>query len=322
MRNVKVSAWCVIVMLLIGLLSGCSLAREEAGDEQQENTDRLVGVFLTTEYLDLFDMDAYLNDHLGELVDGETISVENSSKYNGRIYGTVDKKETTESKDCEKWEIRFADLEGIAFFYSEWQEEGQEPFSMLMLGDEICDVTQHLNMTDEGETVSLTGTMYALAKEDVENVGFYMNPVYMTADGAYYVTAGMGHYQGGNVGGSYTVKLEEDATITENGEKQVFGGAVELTVSFLASLPTQIRLHYMDEALNIVRTEEVKQGEMPTQLQVQKDTVCIVVETVWEDGSVTRELVEKHTDETSYIETFYKVSEIALGKMNTEVVWE
>ena len=322
MQKGKAIVWCMIVILIVGLLGGCSLAKEDAGGEQQENSDRLVGIFLTTEYLDLFDMDAYLNDHLDEIVDGENIIAENDDRYNGRIYGTVEKHGTTEAKDCENWEIRFDDLEGIAFFYSEWQEEGQEPFSMLMIGDEICDVTQHLNVTDVGESVYLAGTMYALVKENVENAGFYMNPVYMTADGAYYVTAGMGHYQGGIVGGNYTVKLEEEATITEDGEKQVWGGAVELTVSLLASEPAKIRLHYMDEALGIIRTEEVKPGEVPTRLEAGKDTVCIVAETIWEDGSVTRELVEKHTDETSYIETFYKVSEIALGKMDTEVVWE
>lgn len=322
MQKGKAIVWYMIVILIVGLLGGCSLAKEDAGGEQKENSDRLVGIFLTTEYLDLFDMDAYLNDHLDEIVDGGNIIAENEAKYNGRIYGTVEKHGTTEAKDCENWEIHFDDLEGIAFFYSEWQEEGQEPFSMLMIGDEICDVTQHLNVTDVGESVYLTGTMYALVKENVENAGFYMNPVYMTTDGEYYVTAGMGHYQGGIIGGSYTAKLEEEATITENGEKQVWGGAVELTVELLASKPEEIHLHYMDESLKILQTETVKPGEIPTQLRAGKDIACIVAETVWEDGSVTRELVEKHTDEASYIETFYKVSEIALGKMDTEIVWE
>ena len=47
-------------------LTGCQLAKVESGSQ-----DRLVGAFITTEYLDLMDMEAYLNDHLDEVTKGE-----------------------------------------------------------------------------------------------------------------------------------------------------------------------------------------------------------------------------------------------------------
>lgn len=48
-------------------LTGCSLARTDLPDQGTE-TERLIGVFLTTEYLDLFDMEGYLKDHPGQLL--------------------------------------------------------------------------------------------------------------------------------------------------------------------------------------------------------------------------------------------------------------
>lgn len=65
MKNKKRKSLCLSVLLLmqllmLTLLSGCQLAREDEG----ENGDRLVGVFVTTEYIDLFDMERYLNDNL------------------------------------------------------------------------------------------------------------------------------------------------------------------------------------------------------------------------------------------------------------------
>ena len=64
---------CGVLLLILGLpLSGCQLA----SDRGEDSEDQLVGVFVTTEYLDLMDMDAYLNDHLNELTDGGTITME------------------------------------------------------------------------------------------------------------------------------------------------------------------------------------------------------------------------------------------------------
>lgn len=321
-RRIRIWGMSLALILLAGVLNGCTLAKEDAGEMQGENKDRFVGVFLTTEHLDLFDMDAYLNDNIDKIVDGGNITAEDASKYNERLYGTIDKHGYTEAKDCDHWEIRFGDLEGIAFFHSEWKEEGQEPFGMIMMGDEVCDVTQHLNTSDEGETVKLTGTIYALVKKNEESVGFYANPVYMTEAGEYYVVSGTGHFQSGIIGGSYTLKLEEEAVKTENGEKEVYGGCVELTVDLSHFEPKQIVLHYMDKDLNVMQSEKFAAGLLPNKLNPVEGTSCIIVQTKWMDGSITRELIEPTEVGNTSLETFYKVNEAALGKMHTEIIWK
>ena len=51
---------CICCAIIIAfLLNGCQLAREGGN---VGHPDELVGVFITTEYVDLFDMEGYLND--------------------------------------------------------------------------------------------------------------------------------------------------------------------------------------------------------------------------------------------------------------------
>lgn len=309
----------VFAIMLMLLLSGCSLAREDAGEEGQVNTDRLVGAFITTEHLDLFDMEAYINDNIDEVMEGGTISVGNNSKYDGRIYATVDKHDSTEPSD---WEISFGDVEGICFFGATWQRGDEEPFTMLTAGDEICDITQHLHVTDEGDFISLTGTMYALVGEEMDEISFYLNPVYQTETGEIYVTGGMGHSLTGDIGGSFTMKLEEETTKTEDEESEIYGGAVDLTVEILDSAPAKVRIYYMDNNLEILHMEEYAAGEVPYSIYAIEGAVCVVVETEWADGEIVREMYGPEDGENTYVEIFYKISDVTLGKQNTEVIWK
>ena len=72
-----------LFLALALLLSGCSLAREDAPEETGTDPgDKLIGAFVTTEHLDLFDFEAYLNDHLNEVLDGGVIEGDTSAYKN------------------------------------------------------------------------------------------------------------------------------------------------------------------------------------------------------------------------------------------------
>ena len=71
-------------LLLMFLLTGCQLAKDDL--QQPSRTDRLVGVFLTQEHLDLFDMDRYMDDHINDLLKGGVI--ENGSAYQDKLYAS------------------------------------------------------------------------------------------------------------------------------------------------------------------------------------------------------------------------------------------
>lgn len=310
MKNKRL-VMCLLVFVMMWALNGCSLAKADAGDENETTQDRLIGVFVTTEYLDLFNMDAYLKDNVDELVDG--------SEYKGRIYATVDKHDSLEPQD---WEIIFGDVEGVCFLDAIFQNEGEEPFSMLVGGDEMCDVTRHLNVTSEGESIELTGTMYVLATGIMEEIHFYLNPVYQTSTGNIYVTSGDSLSLTGDTVGAITMWLEEEATVEENGKTENYKATVTVNFEKVSYEPTLIQIHYMDENLEIIMTDEYTPGTLPEQLTALEGTDCVVVETRWANGESTREFYELKDDEIMYIETMYKVNETALGKQSTEVIWE
>ncbi len=63
----------------------------EAGTDG--NGDRLIGAFITSEYLnDLYDMEGYLNDHAASLMNNSSITIGNDSRYEGKLVATVIKK--------------------------------------------------------------------------------------------------------------------------------------------------------------------------------------------------------------------------------------
>ena len=78
--------YAVCCALLMGLLGGCQLAREDAGANAIQ--DRLIGVFVTTDYIDLFDAEGYLNENLKGFQNGNVIVDGDTRRYEGRLYGT------------------------------------------------------------------------------------------------------------------------------------------------------------------------------------------------------------------------------------------
>ena len=68
----KIIAICLALIICLGLC-GCQLALPEG---QETGRDRLIGCFITTEHLDLFDFEAYFNDNAHKLVSGGEINLE------------------------------------------------------------------------------------------------------------------------------------------------------------------------------------------------------------------------------------------------------
>ena len=56
----------MVLLLLLTLMCGCQLAKEDLSSENMQR-DRLIGVFITLEHLDLFDDERYLEDNLNSI---------------------------------------------------------------------------------------------------------------------------------------------------------------------------------------------------------------------------------------------------------------
>ena len=81
----------ICILLLLSLLGGCRLAVE--AEELPSGRDRLIGVFVTPEHLDLFNAEAFFNDHVNEILEGKEIKGDTSAYQNVAIEAfTVDGK--------------------------------------------------------------------------------------------------------------------------------------------------------------------------------------------------------------------------------------
>lgn len=276
-------------ILMLTLLSGCQLAIEDA---DKPSGDRLAGVFVTTEYLDLFDVEAYLNDNL-RVVGGELSIEGDTSEYYGRIYAQKT------AVDEHRVEYEFTELNG--FGYYSLIEYGDTPLDNLhyCYADEgISDPKNHYKSTDEGEGVEMDGTIYFPA--DGSDAVFYFNPVYQTSNGDVYVTSGQGFSTDTMIEGQvYSQTMEETTSITMNGETESWSTSVTTNIEGI-HLPKKYVLLYMDNESQILRSQEYVPGSVMPEMSIPADTAYLILEaykTNEEGGDIThREIVNRGED--------------------------
>lgn len=320
MKNKKFLAGMLAFVMMLSL-SGCTLAVEDAGGEEKA-TDRLIGAFITTEYLIPFDMDAYLEENIEDLVNGGEVNPEDTLEAGERIYATVDKKGSTEPRD---WEISFGDIDGIKFFDALWDGVGDSPFTMLTYDDEICDANTHYMSTDNSDGIELSGTIYILSKAGKRGDIYYINPVYQTESGEIYTIPGTGDSVGGlSVGADLTITLSEETTITKDGVTEAYIGGVKISYKS-AYEPTQILVHQMDAGNQVVKTDKYAPGTLPEQMEVEKNTAYVIIETQQNNpenaNECLREIYGPEESGSTYFKTFFVTENGGLGKMSTELVW-
>lgn len=278
---------CGVLLLILGLpLSGCQLA----SDRGEASEDQLVGVFVTTEYLDLMDMDAYLNDHLNELTDGGTITMEgDTSAYQERVYA-VDVSEDPQNPD-----YRFPGIEGVPIYCVPVPEPG---------GDDYCwtpsdapEAWQYYNYTveDDMEGMVITAELYVSTEKGHQQ--FYANPMYRTAEGEIYLVGGTG--AGGDMdepGISLTLTVEETCDMTLNGETTRQRCEVKVTVTSVYPVEKTVLIQ-MDGNNQVIGTEEFLPGQAPAEFTPKENTAYLVVETHRQsqsgDQTVDRELFDR-----------------------------
>lgn len=97
MKNKSLGILGVIALLSALSMTGCSIPQLAKSQSETENgKDLLVGVYITSEPLDLFDMEAYLEENLGAVINGGSVSSEDEIKYGGRGYAKLTKAPFTE----------------------------------------------------------------------------------------------------------------------------------------------------------------------------------------------------------------------------------
>ena len=266
-----------LIFALALMLPGCSLLRE---DGEPADADRLVGVYITENYIDSFDFEAYVQDNASSLSGGGEISREDAAKYTRRIYAEI-----TDGKTS-------FPIEGIAFIAARYEKDG-ESYTGSDYGDKLADVHLSINVSDDMETTVLTGKLFA--DSGAGHMSAYCNPVYQQADGRVYLVPGEG--VSANMG-SMTHSLSESCESAEKGER---GYGMDITLEVEGRRPSEklAVLLYSAEGALLSRTEYAPE-EMPEEISAE-GAAWAVFEDYTADYSgepqVIRQLIAAGSDE-------------------------
>lgn len=183
------------------LLTGCRLAREEA-QVQDSAEDRLVGVFVTEEYLNVGTPELTVNSG------GEISFVENREGIEGTLifdeHGPKD--------------IIFDGIEGYGIYDIEvWNEEQGFYTSYAIADDVFSDGYWATTGNDTSEANEVEVTVYV---DQGGPAGLYFNPVYQTARGDVYMQPGTGlSWAEGVWGASSTYTMSQEWKASKNGQE-------------------------------------------------------------------------------------------------------
>ena len=308
----------ISVLLIISLsLSGCRLA---VGDGLAVESNRLIGVFITREYLDLFDFEGYFEDNISKVIKGGSIAPDKEERYNGRIYAEL-REDTPEvehgDKPYTRWDYVFPDLEGVPFFAARITTPDGDSFIGANSGGAISET--HFAV---GNETTLEGTLYCAL--DVPKT-YYVNPVYQSSDGSVFLTSGNGYSSKGHdaEGQVFSVTLAETHTLTDNESKDETTERFEVTLHIaVKNRPEHISVIQMDAQSAVITRNEYAPDEYPTQIAVQQKTEYIIVETASTSQSgaaVSRELFQS---ENSYITCYTARTDGIIEPRSIELVWE
>lgn len=272
----------LMTALLFGL-SGCQLARTDLQEEAQ--ADRLIGMYITQEYLDLFDSEKYFNDHMGQLMSGKNLVVDEaeSRAYENRIYAVY--QETGKGPG----EFVFEGLDGICFFSAKQPGSGDVTFS-LQADEEVTDIKA--GVSDLGQ--ELAGTIYCPTDR---NASFFCNPVYQTADGEVYLLAGTGISGNLTDGASLSKRMDESRTTKENGEETTEKSTVSITICGQDAYSCHV-IAQMDAQDQKLQESAYPAEEVPDSITVPANTAYLIC-TSYQTGSDGRETVSRQIVELS-----------------------
>lgn len=308
----------IVGLVCIVSLNGCSLAAPEA--EAKSGEDRLIGAFITAEYLDLYDLEGYLRDHGNLLTGGGEVTMPRDTEYDGRLYAQID-----QSRGSNDWEISFGGVSGEYMLYACDPSE-DESHRMCLCTDGICDIDTNTNIMDDGAEYGISGTIYVLPGQEDEGATYYANPVYQTAEGEIYAVSGQGFQNGGDSpeGAVFSTTLNEETVFTVNGKTKTETNNVTVHYAVMAR-PLRITLCQMNQDHQVVKQEVYRPGELPEKIVAEPGTSYILTETEKEKASgekiVSRALTEYDPDQESFLETFYALDQGIVCKTETEVDW-
>lgn len=329
MNYKKWMAALLAVLLMAGLV-GCQLALPDMATGQ--NGDRLIGALVTSEHLNLFDVEGYLQQNLNRNLNGFSggeIKLDGNTKaFEERLYATLKEETLTSDEDGHtrlNLSYVFEELEAsdafVGAFYAPRMEQDGESYNASVVSGAMADVKLGIRALDTGSGLDLEGTVYMDAKK--RNIVCYINPVYQDGDGRVYLMGGSGISWGGEsgAGGAFTQTLTENTTHTENGTTTTQDTAIEISIKTVL-VPQSIVVLQMSDENQVLERIEYAPGTLPETLVPLADTAYILVETYTkaDTGEVTAQR-EIFSQDDEALFTFLRRDDGICTKAQTGLDW-
>ena len=323
--KIKVIAILIALCILAAVISGFQLKKPEA-ENKSTLGDRLIGTVITTESLNTFDMEAYLEENIGSIVKDEnhTVNAEDKKAYNNKIYARqVIKEDTTEDgeKITHKEYVFDDDINGYWIFDARIPStETEESYTCLCSEGGFSNVQSKIHHTDNGlQEIELIADIY-YSYEKWGTV-FYMNPVYQESDGDIYCVEGMGYSVSGDKGsidgnssGSQT--LSDKITVKENGEEVIYQSKV--TINYIpVYVPVRTEFVFMNDDNKAISESEFNTHQVPSELNVPKGTEYVIILQKSEEGTIT-DVIGKNCE---YAEILFEENQGICSKGSVTLKW-
>lgn len=267
----------IAILLALVMLTGCSLATDRTFEDDSGMEDKLVGVFVTFDGLELdFDIEGYLNDHPGVLKGGEvTLEQGAGNAYLERLW----------AEPAEQG-FRFPGVTGI-YLCQMWEEDHWVGFST----EGFSNVETYVNRTETVDGIEETGTVCVPA--DTEDFIFYCNPVYMTPEGNYYALQGDSFHTSAGVG-SMSTSLDQTLTWTEGEKETTYSAGYTVKIEGVAVADRVVLIHMSDDHRELSR-EEYTPDTLPESVEPAAGAAYLLVEQ-WNVEQVQRTLNQPGDD--------------------------
>lgn len=313
----------LLSLVLLLTMTGCRLAQAE--QQTIPADDRLVGVFVTEDYLNLTDMDAWFRDHTEDVLQGREPDLQSMEEYQNRIWAELqditDYNDDGEAIHTQKYV--FPDLDGV-FWYASYMQgrDGEDPYWTSHGAEGISEAQFGIHNINGKEHITMEGTIYVRNQDGI--IGFYFNPVYQTPDGQVYLTGGNGTSCSNEdqTGVSFTHTMTEEHTRTENGEETGEGSEIRIQVKTM-ELPQMYVLHCMNADHGTLEEWMYLPGELPEELQLPAETAYVLLEIHELDGQdqpVLRYEVYDRQDEQ--LQAYHALENGICAAQSVKLRWE
>ena len=304
-KNIIIIIVCIVFTAFVFGATGTIRLVNASGNLSENEgvfSDKLIGVLITQEYLDLFDSEQFFSDNIDRIMSGGEISESESAKYQERLYADLVETELVSEETGETYrgkEYVFEGVKGICYIAPRLTDEFGTYWSSS--GDEaVTDGNVNFVSNDEGESVSIEGTIYVSTGKNTGN--FYFNPVYQTQAGEVYAVGGNGISVGNNstAGMSMSHEIKENLSSTIGDVTSTSGSEIKITICYIDE-PAKVSILQFDSESTLLSRMECAPNSLPDTLQTQEGTQYIIVETTAfsREGtaSITRDICQSE-DET------------------------